>query len=144
MEALKAAQRTPTPEPLPDQTTTAASDADQDATFATNTTTNTAPPANPQPKGILKKKAGKPPKLTAKEKRERGLAIDKIVSTLPLEYRGNDPNLRRNVEQVIEGFLDREGRGVGSASCLFLNQYDANILTQSLSSSSHQTSLKLA
>ncbi|TCD66081.1 hypothetical protein EIP91_001839 [Steccherinum ochraceum] len=112
MEALKAAQRTPTPEPIPDQTTTA-SDAEPDTTFATNTTSNAAPSTNPQPKGILKKKTGKPPKLTAKEKRERGLAIDKIVSTLPLEFRGNDPNLRRNVEQVIEGFLDREGRGVG-------------------------------
>ena len=112
MEAMKAAQKSPTPEPVVEQTTTTTSDADQDTTFAA-----TAPAASssaPQPKGILKKKTtGKPAKLTAKEKRERGLAIDKIVSVLPLEFRGNDPNLRRNIEQVIEGFLDRQGRGVG-------------------------------
>jgi len=113
MEALQAAQKPPTPEPVPEQTIT--SDVEQDTTFAANTTGTTTTSNNPAPtKGILKKKAtGKPPKLTGKEKRERGLAIDKIVSALPLEFRGNDPNLRRNVEQIIEGFLDRPGRGVG-------------------------------
>ena len=69
-----------------------------------------------QPAGILKnanasgipKKAKPKPKLTAKEKRERSVSIalftdthrlmnilqlfiDKVVSNLPLEYRGQDP-----------------------------------------------------
>lgn len=121
MEALKAAQRSPTPETIPDTTSIANSDVGQDTSFAGNTTTNTAASSNTQPKSILKKKpTGRPAKLTAKEKRERGLAIDKIVSALPLEFRGNDPNLRRNVEQVIEGLLDRQGRGVGRAYFAFL------------------------
>lgn len=112
MEALKAAQKSPTPEPAPEQAMNVTSDA-EDTTLAANTT---AASSNPPPtKGILKKKAGKPAKLSAKEKRERGLAIDKIVSALPLEFRGNDPNLRRSIEQVIEGLLDRQGRGVGRA-----------------------------
>ncbi|KAI5114603.1 hypothetical protein M0805_005520, partial [Coniferiporia weirii] len=62
------------------------------------------------PGGILKgsalpKKKGKP-KMTPKERRERSLAIDKAVSNLPLEFRGQDPNLRRNVESVIELLMD--------------------------------------
>ncbi|THH30648.1 hypothetical protein EUX98_g3518 [Antrodiella citrinella] len=113
LEALQAAQKSPTPEPIPDHT--AASDIEQDTTFAANTTATTTASSNPAPtKGILKKKTtGKPPKLTAKEKRERGLAIDKIVSALPLEFRGNDPNLRRNIEQIIETFMDKPGKGIG-------------------------------
>lgn len=62
---------------------------------------------------IAVKKKGKP-KMTAKEKRERSLFVDKVVTALPLEFRGSDPNLRRNVETVIEGFLDRPERGLGS------------------------------
>ncbi|KLO19312.1 hypothetical protein SCHPADRAFT_865168 [Schizopora paradoxa] len=58
-----------------------------------------------QPTGILKKKKPKP-KLTVKEKKERNMAIDKTVSALPLEFRGQDPTLRRNVESVIETLMD--------------------------------------
>ncbi|KAJ8585150.1 hypothetical protein M405DRAFT_825597 [Rhizopogon salebrosus TDB-379] len=60
--------------------------------------------------GISKKK-GKP-KLTAKEKKERSLFIEKIVMSLPLEFRGSDPGLRRNMESVIESMMDSDGRGV--------------------------------
>jgi len=58
-----------------------------------------------QPAGILKKKKAKP-KLTAKERKERSMAIDKTVSSLPLEFRGQDPTLRRNIESIIEMLMD--------------------------------------
>ncbi|KAJ3557246.1 hypothetical protein NM688_g1567 [Phlebia brevispora] len=52
-------------------------------------------------------------KLTVKEKKERALFVERIVNVLPLEFRGSDPNLRRQIELVVEGFLEREGRGIG-------------------------------
>ncbi|KAK0203486.1 hypothetical protein DFS33DRAFT_806351 [Desarmillaria ectypa] len=52
------------------------------------------------------KKKGKKPKLTTKERKERSLEIEKIISCLPLEFRGSDPTLRRNMEMVIEGMID--------------------------------------
>ncbi|KAJ7825160.1 DASH complex subunit Dam1-domain-containing protein [Mycena leptocephala] len=45
------------------------------------------------------------PKLSAKEKKERSKEIDKVISCLPLEFRGSDPNLRRNMEAVIASLL---------------------------------------
>lgn len=66
-------------------------------------------------KAAVKKKAPKP-KLSTKEKKERGLLLERVANALPLEFRGGDLNLRRHVEQVSEGFLDHPGRGVGSAS----------------------------
>ncbi|KAJ7867818.1 hypothetical protein B0H13DRAFT_2253872 [Mycena leptocephala] len=68
-----------------------------------------------------KKTLGKP-KLSAKEKKERGKEIDKVISCLPLEFRGSDPvrflrisyllaistcrkNLRRNMEAVLASLL---------------------------------------
>ncbi|CAL1698797.1 unnamed protein product [Somion occarium] len=113
MAALKAAQASPPPpEPAVDQTHVT-SELGNDTTFAANTTATTSNTnASGQPaKGITKKK-GKP-KMTVREKRERALAIDKVISALPLEFRGNDPKLRSHAETVIEGLLDREGRGVG-------------------------------
>lgn len=56
---------------------------------------------NPQKKKVVSKA-----KMSAKERRERSLQIDKVVSNLPLEYRGQDPTLRRNVESVIETLMD--------------------------------------
>ena len=112
-EALAAAQRPNSPPPPePDQsladrttlTTEAPSLASHDRPSAP-ASSKTAPPP---------KKKGAKPKLTAKEKRERGLLIEKITSALPLEFRGNDPNLRRHIESVIETFLDNSGRGIGS------------------------------
>lgn len=116
--AALAALQAPTPappsaEPRADDTITA--DTGNDTTFAANTTTaTTTTTTSAQPKGIMKKK--QKTKLTAKEKKERGIAIDKVISVLPLEFRGNDPNLRRNMENVIEGMLDRENRGVSRKS----------------------------
>ncbi|KAJ6610691.1 hypothetical protein B0H10DRAFT_2059133 [Mycena sp. CBHHK59/15] len=77
-----------------------------DITYAGFTTTNTSAPSNKS--GVVKKKPGKP-KLTAKEKKERSIEIEKVISCLPLEFRGSDPNLRRNMENVIEGLLNAPG-----------------------------------
>ncbi|KAH9929017.1 uncharacterized protein BXZ73DRAFT_90475 [Epithele typhae] len=86
--------------------------APSDASFAlasrrADATMSTQPASGDRPKSILKNKG--PRKLTAKEKRERGLELEKILAALPLEFRGDDPNLRRNIEQVIEKFLDNPG-----------------------------------
>ncbi|KAH7887118.1 hypothetical protein F5I97DRAFT_1807400 [Phlebopus sp. FC_14] len=110
--ALKAAQPSPPgPPPLPadyDADRTAYTEqTDFDTTYATNTNvTDNVVKSNPKPK-----KKGKP-KLSAKEKRERSLAIEKIILCLPLEFRGSDPNLRRNMESIVEAMMDSGGRGV--------------------------------
>lgn len=115
MEALKAAQSPPPPA----QDTTimdTGADPGNETTYGANTTvaSSAAASSSTASKGTVKKK-GKP-KLTAKEKKEHALYIERIVTALPLEFRGNDPNLRRQIEQVIEGFLHKEGRGLASMS----------------------------
>ncbi|KAF7346121.1 hypothetical protein MSAN_01838800 [Mycena sanguinolenta] len=77
-----------------------------DITYTGITTTNASVPSA---KTGVKKKPGKP-KLTAKEKKERSIEIEKVISCLPLEFRGSDPTLRRNMEGVIEGLLDAPSR----------------------------------
>ncbi|KAJ7935451.1 hypothetical protein B0H13DRAFT_2226901 [Mycena leptocephala] len=77
---------------------------DMDITYGGLTTTNATNASAPSKSGV-KKKPGKP-KLTAKEKKERSFEIEKVISCLPLEFRGSDPNLRRNMEGVIEGLLN--------------------------------------
>jgi DASH complex subunit DAM1 len=116
-EALRnlTAQQTPSgaPPTEPDKTTATELDTEYDTT-TTTTTTNTrkslgGPKATvPISLGGLKKKAAKP-KLSAKERKERGMAIESVVSSLPLEFRGNDPSLRKNMETVIEHLMDKEG-----------------------------------
>ncbi|KAJ7505497.1 hypothetical protein B0H11DRAFT_1708588 [Mycena galericulata] len=81
---------------------------EMDITYTGLTTTNASAPSM---KSGLKKKPGKP-KLTAKEKKERSIEIEKVISCLPLEFRGSDPNLRRNMEGVIEGLLNAPARTV--------------------------------
>nr|VWP00285.1 Protein kinase domain-containing protein [Ganoderma boninense] len=106
--AEAAARRPPTP-PEPTMTTERSalspSEGRTEATISTATTSANKTTAKP---GVLKKKAAKP-KLTAKEKRERGLEIERILAALPLEFRGDDPNLRRHIELVIEKFFDNPG-----------------------------------
>jgi len=106
---LKAAREIPAPPP-PDI------DADKTtytecADTTTITTTSSANKASGPTTTTKPKKKGKP-KLSAKEKKERSIAIEKIISCLPLEFRGNDPNLRRNMEAVIEAMMDSDGRGI--------------------------------
>ncbi|KIJ62121.1 hypothetical protein HYDPIDRAFT_176667 [Hydnomerulius pinastri MD-312] len=108
--ALKAAQEVQPPAPDIDaDKTTYTENADYETTFTTTITTTsntTKVPAASKPK-----KKGKA-KLSAKEKKERSMVIEKIVSCLPLEFRGSDPNLRRNMESVIEAMMDIDGRGI--------------------------------
>ena len=102
-----------------------------ETTMAADTTVNTAAGT----KKLLVKK-GKKPALSAKEKKARSvralcswfsssnrldlaqMAVDKAVMSLPLEFRGNDPTLRRNVETVIELLMDAGGRGLKSTLTL--------------------------
>ncbi|KAG9309963.1 hypothetical protein JVU11DRAFT_9996 [Chiua virens] len=83
---------------------------DYETTFTTAISSTSANTKSVPPKGVAKKK-GKP-KLTAKEKKEKMLAIEKLIMCLPLEFRGSDPGLRRNMEMVIEFMIDNDGRGV--------------------------------
>ncbi|THH17692.1 hypothetical protein EW146_g3155 [Bondarzewia mesenterica] len=89
-----------------EKTSTVAETANE-TTFADQTVASSAAPPV---KKVVKKK-GKP-KLSAKERKERNLAIEKTVSFLPLEFRGSDPALRRHIDMVIEALIETEGRGV--------------------------------
>lgn len=112
MKAAQAAQATPEPSSLTEKTSYG-TEVDTDVTAYSESGNATESASAPvAPKSILKKKTTGKQKLTPKEKKERGMAIERIVTSLPLEFRGSDPNLRRHIELVIEGFLDREGRGV--------------------------------
>ncbi|KAF8578977.1 hypothetical protein K439DRAFT_1648615 [Ramaria rubella] len=106
--ALEAARRVPLPPPARGaaQNVTTATVVDRtisgDATFALSEVHDTPGPSKPAPK--RKKKV----KMTAKEKKERGVILEKVCSVLPLEFRGGDPTLRRQVEHVIESLMDAE------------------------------------
>jgi len=121
LEALRAAEaaanRPPTPDSPASRTTAPPADEAGNETVLANATAASATTTASGSKVPVKKKVGKP-KLTTKEKKERGLLMEKVANTLPLEYRGSEPNLRRWLEQVIEGFLDRPGRGVGIVELL--------------------------
>lgn len=112
--ASKAAEAIP-PTPPPDidaDKTTYTENADCETTFMTaaNVTSTSTTTTTTKPLTKAKKKAK--PKLTAKEKKERLMTIEKLISCLPLEFRGSDPNLRRSMESIIEAMMDSEGRGV--------------------------------
>ncbi|TFK48902.1 hypothetical protein OE88DRAFT_1663160 [Heliocybe sulcata] len=112
-EALAASQP-PSAEPDPsrmDQTTTA-TEGPGDMTHAPDSTAYTAEPSTHAPRVPTPKVKKRKPKLTAKEKKERAICIEKVVQTLPLEFRGNDPTLRRHIEMVITPLMEREGQGI--------------------------------
>ncbi|KAI9438209.1 DASH complex subunit Dam1-domain-containing protein [Lactarius indigo] len=93
--------------------TIAGAKSDETTTLGGNTTSadeSLAPDSSKSAIGKTKKK-GKA-KLTAKEKKERKIAIDQIITLLPLEFRETNSSLRRNVETVIERLMDSEGRGL--------------------------------
>ncbi|GBE88891.1 hypothetical protein SCP_1402990 [Sparassis crispa] len=116
MATLHAAQAAAARPPSPELSTADKTTFNADTTEAGNETTLATGNATTVSSGsgtkVLVKKKGKP-KLTSKEKKERGLVIDRIVTVLPLEFRGSDPNLRRHIETVIEVFLDSPSRGMG-------------------------------
>ncbi|KAF8524389.1 hypothetical protein BU17DRAFT_84994 [Hysterangium stoloniferum] len=76
-----------------------------DATFALSEVQDT--PAATRLGGKPKKKVKA--KMTPKERKERGMILERVCSVLPLEFRGGDPTLRRQVEHVIESLMDAEG-----------------------------------
>ncbi|KIK13527.1 hypothetical protein PISMIDRAFT_688595 [Pisolithus microcarpus 441] len=90
----------PMPPPDPDtDRTTYTENADCEMTFmtaaiVTSTSTTTA---MTKPPTKARKKAK--PKLTAKEKKERLMTIEKLIYCLPLEFRGSDP-VRRSIIAV--------------------------------------------
>ncbi|KAI9057568.1 hypothetical protein FKP32DRAFT_1344969 [Trametes sanguinea] len=124
LEAIRAAEaaarRPPTP-PEPTRTIersdVATADGATESTFtAAAPSASASAPSGPGPGGakpgvVVKKKVAGKPKMSAKEKRERALEVERLVSALPLEFRGNDPTLRRHMEMVIEKFLDRPDEG---------------------------------
>ncbi|KAK2461196.1 hypothetical protein APHAL10511_006723 [Amanita phalloides] len=113
MEALKAAQAQDKaarePDPVADKT--AATDYTEAETTA-NVTTTASTTSGAKPGGAVTKKKGAKVKMTAKEKKERSIELEKIIMSLPLEFRGSDPNLRRNMETVIEGLMDAPNQTV--------------------------------
>lgn len=110
--ALKAASAVPPPPDSEADKTTFTETQELETTYTTNATTRNTSTSIPKASstGIPKKKVK--PKLTAKEKKDRSLSLEKIVMTLPLEFRGSDPGLRRNMESVIEFMMDSDGRGI--------------------------------
>jgi len=76
---------------------------DTDTTFSGNVTATTGISSNKS--SSAPKKKGPKAKLTAKEKKERSIEAERIIACLPLEFRGSDPGLRRNMESVIEGLM---------------------------------------
>ncbi|KAH9169330.1 DASH complex subunit Dam1-domain-containing protein [Lactarius sanguifluus] len=93
--------------------TVAGAKSDETTTLGGNTTSadeSLAPDSSKSAIGKVKKK-GKA-KLTPKERKERKIAIDEIITLLPLEFRETNSSLRRNVETVIERLMDSEGRGL--------------------------------
>ncbi|KAG1720748.1 hypothetical protein EDB19DRAFT_1917761 [Suillus lakei] len=110
--ALKAASAVPPPPDSEADKMTFTETPEFETTYTTNVTTRNASTsiAKTASTGISKKKVK--PKLTAKEKKERSLSLEKIVTSLPLEFQGSDPGLRRNMESVIEFMMDSDGRGI--------------------------------
>ncbi|KAG8854110.1 hypothetical protein FRB96_007816 [Tulasnella sp. 330] len=66
---------------------------------------------NPNPAGGSKI-PGAPvvkPKMTIKDRKAREQRIDRVINTLPLEFRGGDIELRKVMEGVIGSLMDSEG-----------------------------------
>ncbi|KAI9463973.1 hypothetical protein BJY52DRAFT_1184386 [Lactarius psammicola] len=103
----------PVTQPQAQAQTIAGAKSDETTTLGGNTTSadeSLAPESSKSAIGKVKKK-GKP-KLTPKERKERKIAIDQIITLLPLEFRETNTSLRRNVEMVIERLMDSEGKGL--------------------------------
>ncbi|KAG2066824.1 hypothetical protein BDR04DRAFT_1028974 [Suillus decipiens] len=89
-ESLKAASAVPPPPDSEADKTTFTENQESDTTYTTNATTrNTSATIVKSASTGIPKKAK--PKLTVKEKKERLLSLEKIVMSLPLEFRGSDP-----------------------------------------------------
>jgi len=107
--ALKIHPTTPPPTSLvaSGETSNASSTA-KDTTEETFQASSWAPPT-PAPLAqevVAKKVTGKKANLTAKQRREREAAVEDVVQRLPIEFRGNDPDLRKSAERVIITLMD--------------------------------------
>ncbi|KAI0827476.1 hypothetical protein BC628DRAFT_1369880 [Trametes gibbosa] len=104
--AEEAARRPPTP-PEPASTIELhTGDGPTESTIASSAPTNKGSGGGGGPAKVAAKKKAAKPKLTAREKRERGLEMERLLAALPLEFRGNDPTLRRHMETIVEKFMD--------------------------------------
>ncbi|KAG8937259.1 hypothetical protein FRC03_006747 [Tulasnella sp. 419] len=54
-------------------------------------------------------KPGNKIKMTAKEKKQQDLKIDRIIQLLPIEFRGSDLDLRKAMEGVVARLIESEG-----------------------------------
>ncbi|KAG5638400.1 hypothetical protein H0H81_000177 [Sphagnurus paluster] len=115
MEAIKAKKREA--EATAADRTAMTEVTEAEVTFSGSATTNTSAQTS-KSATATKKKTGKP-KLSAKEKKERSLEIEKVISCLPLEFRGSDPNLRRSMENVVEGLLNSPSGAVKCEQGIF-------------------------
>ncbi|KAJ1310943.1 hypothetical protein OPQ81_009455 [Rhizoctonia solani] len=68
---------------------------------------------------VAKGRSGVKPKMTAKEKKERASAVEKVINALPLEYRGSEPRLREHMEAIINKLMDSP-KGVRVTDCVSL------------------------
>ncbi|KDN49519.1 hypothetical protein RSAG8_02221, partial [Rhizoctonia solani AG-8 WAC10335] len=64
-----------------------------------------------------KGRPGVKPKMTAKEKKERVIAVEKVINALPLEYRGSEPRLRDHMEAIINKLMDAP-KGLRVTDCV--------------------------
>ncbi|CAE6479387.1 unnamed protein product [Rhizoctonia solani] len=64
-----------------------------------------------------KGRPGVKPKMTAKEKKERAIAVEKVINALPLEYRGSEPRLRDHMEAIINKLMDAP-KGLRVTDCV--------------------------
>lgn len=105
--ALAAAQRTPAPPSPPPQ---APQSNPREPTPGPDSEADAArPEASSRPSNAAGTAKGKPAakaKMSVKEKKERGVAVEKIINALPLEYRGSEPRLRENMETIISKLMD--------------------------------------
>ncbi|KAI5993937.1 hypothetical protein EDD15DRAFT_2387956 [Pisolithus albus] len=118
----------PTPPPHPDaDRTTYTKNADCETTFVTAAVVTSASTTTAMTKPPTKAKKKAKPKLTAKEKKERLMTIEKLIYCLPLEFRGSDPMC--SMESIIEAMMDNEGRGMKLIELIvppYLNQARVN------------------
>ncbi|QRV75946.1 DASH complex subunit Dam1 [Ceratobasidium sp. AG-Ba] len=78
---------------------------------------STRPGAQSSASNARAKPGAKPKATTAKEKKERMNAIDKVINALPLEYRGSEPRLRENMETIISKLMDAP-KGLRVTECI--------------------------
>lgn len=111
-------QRTPAPPSPPQQTHTDLRETtpDPESELGQGDASVRAAPQASTSTGA-KARPGAKPKLTAKEKKERAVVIEKVINALPLEYRGSEPRLREHMEVIINKLMDAP-KGLRVTDCV--------------------------